>query len=145
VGNRPDAEDLTAQVFVRAVEQLDTTREPGQIAAWLYRVAQNAIADYWRAFYRLPLVGVDHVAPGWEPADEGSRRQAPPDERASVRVNALLGSLPDRYRRVLELRFLQRMSVAETAHAMGITNGNAKVLQYRALRKAALLGDGPDG
>lgn len=145
VGNRPDAEDLTAQVFVRAVEQLDTTREPGQIAAWLYRVAQNAIADYWRAFYRLPVVGVDHVAPGWEPADEGSQRQAPLDERASVRVNTLLGSLPDRYRRVLELRFLQRMSVAETAHAMGISNGNAKVLQYRALRKAALLGDGPDG
>ena len=69
VGNHPDAEDLTAQVFVRAVEQLDTTREPGQIAAWLYRVAHNATADYWRAFYRLPLVGTDHVAPGWEPAD----------------------------------------------------------------------------
>ena len=146
VGNRPDAEDLTAQVFVRAVEQLDTAREPGQIAAWLYRVAQNAIADYWRAFYRLPVIGVDHVAPGWEPADDGAQRTALPDERASLRVQALLGSLPDRYRRVLELRFLQRMSVAETARAMGITNGNAKVLQYRALRKAALLGgDGGDG
>ena len=48
VGNHPDAEDLTAQVFVRAVEQLDTSREPGQIAAWLYRVAHNATADYWR-------------------------------------------------------------------------------------------------
>ena len=145
VGNRPDAEDLTAQVFVRAVEQLDTAREPGQIAAWLYRVAQNAIADYWRAFYRLPVVGVDHVAPGWEPADDGAQRAAAPDESASLRVQALLGRLPDRYRRVLELRFLQRMSVAETAHAMGITSGNAKVLQYRALRKAALIGDATDG
>jgi RNA polymerase sigma-70 factor (ECF subfamily) len=145
VGNRPDAEDLTAQVFVRAVEQLDTTRQPGQIAAWLYRVAQNAIADYWRAFYRLPVIGVDHVAPGWEPADDGNHREPVPDDRASRRVEALLGSLPDRYRRVLELRFLQRLSVAETAIAMGISSGNAKVLQYRALRKAALLGDGPDG
>ena len=54
VGNRPDAEDLTAQVFMRAVEQLDTTRDRGQIVSWLYRVSQNAIADYWRAFYRLP-------------------------------------------------------------------------------------------
>ena len=145
VGNRPDAEDLTAQVFVRAVEQLDTTRQPGQIAAWLYRVAQNAIADYWRAFYRLPLIGVDHVAPGWEPADDGARPEPVRDDRASVRVEALLRSLPDRYRRVLELRFLQRLSVAETAHAMGISSGNAKVLQYRALRKAALIGDGTDG
>src|SRR5688500_6540484 len=89
VGNQPDAEDLTAQVFVRAIEQLDTTREPGQVAAWLYRVAHNATADYWRAFYRLPLVGVDHVAPGWEPVDESGRAPVEPDERAAVRAQAL--------------------------------------------------------
>jgi len=145
VGNRPDAEDLTAQVFVRAVEQLDTGREPGQIAAWLYRVAHNATADYWRAFYRLPLVGVDHVAPGWEPADGTGRPVEEPDERAGARVQALLHRLPDHYRRVLELRFLERMSVAETATAMGISSGNARVLQYRALRRAALLGEPTDG
>jgi len=145
VGNHPDAEDLTAQVFVRAVEQLDTEREPGQIAAWLYRVAHNATADYWRAFYRLPVIGVDHVAPGWEPADD-NRQPVEPDDRAAARAQALLRRLPDKYRRVLELRFLERMSVAETARAMGITNGNARVLQYRALRRAALLGDPlPDG
>jgi RNA polymerase sigma-70 factor, ECF subfamily len=145
VGNQPDAEDLTAQVFVRAIEQLDTGREPGQIAAWLYRVAQNATADYWRSFYRLPLVGVDRVAPGWEPADPGGRPVADPDDRAMLRVRALLGRLPANYRRVLELRFLERLSVAETARAMNISNGNARVLQYRALRRAALLGDSTDG
>lgn len=145
VGNHPDAEDLTAQVFVRAVEQLDTTRQPGQIAAWLYRVAHNATADYWRAFYRLPLVGVDQVAPGWEPVDEGGKPQVEPDERAGIRVQALLRRLPDHYRRVLELRFLERLSVAETAAAMGISSGNARVLQYRALRRAALLEEGADG
>ncbi len=145
VGNHPDAEDLTAQVFVRAVEQLDTEREPGQIAAWLYRVAQNATADYWRAFYRLPVIGADHVAPGWEPVDEGERPRAEPDDHAAIRVQALLRRLPDQYRRVLELRFLERLSVAETASRMGITNGNARVLQYRALRRAALLGEPTDG
>jgi RNA polymerase sigma-70 factor, ECF subfamily len=144
VGNHPDAEDLTAQVFVRAVEQLDTERQPGQIAAWLYRVAHNATADYWRAFYRLPIIGVDHVAPGWEPADD-NRQPVDPDDRAAARVQALLRRLPSQYRRVLELRFLERMSVAETARAMGITNGNARVLQYRALRRAALLGEPTDG
>ena len=144
VGNHPDAEDLTAQVFVRAVEQLDTEREPGQIAAWLYRVAHNATADYWRAFYRLPIIGVDHVAPGWEPVDD-NRQPVEPDDRAAARVQALLRRLPSQYRRVLELRFLERLSVAETAHTMGITNGNARVLQYRALRRAALLGDPTDG
>jgi RNA polymerase sigma-70 factor (ECF subfamily) len=149
VGNQPDAEDLTAQVFVRAVEQLDTGRAPGQIAAWLYRVAHNATADYWRAFYRLPVIGAEQVAPGWEPVDEASpaRLEADADgeARARARVEALLRRLPDQYRRVLELRFLERRSVAETARALGVTSGNARVLQYRALRRAALLGEPVDG
>jgi RNA polymerase sigma-70 factor (ECF subfamily) len=151
VGNHPDAEDLTAQVFVRAVEQLDTSRDRSQIAAWLYRVAHNAIADHWRAFYRLPLIGADHVAPGWEPADPSpvpsaeAADDAATQDRAHDRVRSLLDRLPEPYRRVLELRFLQRLSVAETARAMGITDGNARVLQYRALRRAALLGEGADG
>jgi len=53
--------------------------------------------------------------------------------------------LPDRYRRVLELRFLERLSVADTARTMGISSGNARVLQYRALRRAALMEEGADG
>jgi RNA polymerase sigma-70 factor, ECF subfamily len=155
VGNRPDAEDLTAQVFMRAVEQLDTTRAAGQITSWLYRVSQNAVADYWRAFYRLPVVGADQVGPGWEPIDsepmatatggEASASVTAADERTHLRVESLLRRLPTNYRRVLELRFIQRLSVAETAERMGITHGNAKVLQYRALRKAAILGEAGDG
>jgi RNA polymerase sigma-70 factor (ECF subfamily) len=93
----------------------------------------------------LPLVGTEQVAPGWEPVDESGRPQPEPDDRAGVRVQALLRRLPDHYRRVLELRFLERKTVAETASAMGITNGNARVLQYRALRRAALLGEPIDG
>jgi len=154
VGNAPDAEDLTAQVFMRAVEQLDTTRQTGQIVSWLYRVSQNAIADYWRAFYRLPVIGTDQVGAGWEPVDTTEpmaassapeRSGADGDERARKRVDALLRRLPANYRRVLELRFIQRLSVAETADRMGITRSNAKVLQYRALRKAALVGEAADG
>ncbi|MGH2358553.1 MAG: RNA polymerase sigma factor, partial [Candidatus Limnocylindria bacterium] len=94
VGNRPDAEDLTAQVFVRAVEQLDIGRDRGQITAWLYRVAQNAIADYWRAFYRLPVVGADRLAPGWEPSDDGEAPRGAVDETAPARVEAVLRRLP---------------------------------------------------
>lgn len=149
VGNRPDAEDLTAQVFTRAIEQLDVDRPAPQIAAWLYRVAQNAVADYWRAFYRLPQVGVEQVASTWEPAAPHASPAAEATteleaDSAAAAVGRLLKRLPEQYARVLELRFLQRLSVAETAEQLGISHGNAKVLQYRALRKAALLGE-PNG
>ena len=141
VGNRPDAEDLTAQVFMRALEQLEMDRSAAEISAWLYRVAQNAVADYWRAFYRLPQVDLEGVADAWAPMPASHRAPAPADDdRAVIAVKALLKRLPEQYARVLELRFLERLTVAETADRLGVTRGNAKVLQHRALRRAALLG-----
>jgi RNA polymerase sigma-70 factor, ECF subfamily len=142
VGNRPDTEDLTAQVFTRAIEHLDLEREDAQITGWLYRVSANLVADYWRAFYRLRVVDGERLAPDWEPVDKPADAPADGDGASVARVRRLLERLPANYRRVLELRFLQRLSVAETAERMGISRGNAKVLQYRALRRAALLGDG---
>jgi DNA-directed RNA polymerase specialized sigma24 family protein len=52
-------------------------------------------------------------------------------------VRRLLAALPERYGKILELRFLQAASIREAAAHLGVTVGNAKVLQYRALRAAA--------
>jgi RNA polymerase sigma-70 factor (ECF subfamily) len=78
-----------------------------------------------------------------EPLDDerlagGSREESKPDDNAQ-RAHAVLSRLPERYRRVLELRFLSGMSLKETARELGVSLGNAKVLQLRALRKAAEL------
>jgi RNA polymerase sigma-70 factor (ECF subfamily) len=56
---------------------------------------------------------------------------------APDKVRRLLQRLPDNYRRILELRFLQASSVREAASQMGVSVANAKVLQHRALRMAA--------
>jgi RNA polymerase sigma factor (sigma-70 family) len=60
---------------------------------------------------------------------------------APDKVRRLLQRLPDNYRRILELRFLQAFSVREAAGQMGVSVANAKVLQYRALRMAAQSGE----
>ena len=60
---------------------------------------------------------------------------------APDKVRLLLQRLPDNYRRILELRFLQAFSVREAASQMGVSVANAKVLQYRALRMAAQSGE----
>jgi RNA polymerase sigma-70 factor (ECF subfamily) len=60
---------------------------------------------------------------------------------APDKVRRLLQRLPDNYRRILELRFLQAFSVREAAAQMGVSVANAKVLQYRALRIAAQSGE----
>ena len=63
--------------------------------------------------------------------------ETPRPPLADDEVRSLLERLPDNYRRILELRFLQAFSVREAAGQMGVSVANAKVLQYRALRMAA--------
>src|SRR5690349_17699229 len=48
VGNREEAEDLTSQVFIKAIRTYDHTRSPETLQSWLFQVARTTIADHWR-------------------------------------------------------------------------------------------------
>jgi RNA polymerase sigma-70 factor (ECF subfamily) len=71
-----------------------------------------------------------------EPVDRSSG-----DTGAVAHAEAILAELPERYRRILQLRFLGGSSLKEAAAELGVTVGNAKVLQHRALRQAAMVAD----
>lgn len=136
VGNREEAEDLTSQVFVKALRGLDAGRDAQSMQSWLFQVARTTIADHWRQFYRLRADSLDDLlATGWEAPAQAEQPDEPPDERAQ----RLLDQLPERYREVLTYRFLLNYSIKETAEKMRLTEANVKVLQFRALRKAAQL------
>lgn len=136
VGSREAAEDLTSDVFVKALAHLDPERSEASIVAWLYRVAHNAANDYWRAAQRAPVIALDE-ARAWRgpcpPADLSRQAQT------AARAAALLAQLPNNYRTVLTHRLLEGLSVAETASAMGTSEANVKVMQHRALKRAAEL------
>jgi RNA polymerase sigma factor (sigma-70 family) len=136
VGNREAAEDLTSEVFTRALAHLDPTREERSIVAWLYRVARNAVADYWRADPRARVIGLQEarLARHAPPALDGAHQ-----DQAAARASALLARLPEHYRAVLTHRLLEGLSVADTARCMGLSEANVKVLQHRALKRAAAL------
>lgn len=140
VGNREDAEDLTSEVFLKATRQLDSARAEASIAQWLFTVARTVLADHWRRYYRSgATLQLDDVRAGELPEAPA----APPLSDASASLVAeVLGGLPERYRTVLELRFLRGYSVQETALEMGVTPENVKVIQHRALAKAAKVGEG---
>ncbi len=136
VGNRETAEDLTAEVFARAVQGLDTARAPHAIGAWLYAAARTSIVDHWRAqaggTVDIALLEEMIAAPtttgdATTPTGASSERQ----------VAAILSGLDERDQTVLRLRFLEGYSVTEAARALGVSEGNLKVLQHRALKKAA--------
>ncbi len=135
VGNRDDAEDITSQVFIKAYKSLDGFAGRGPLENWLFQIARMAVADFWRQRYKLEEVP---FASGWDVASQDGA-QAFDDGIRAERVKQLLEQLPVNYRQVLELRFLQRCSTVEAARRIGVSEDNARVLQFRALRRAAEL------
>jgi RNA polymerase sigma-70 factor, ECF subfamily len=145
VGNREDAEDVTSQVFIKAAHSLDVTQTQQSQLAWLYQVARTTITDHWRNYYRGVTTSLDEMeesAPlhlAAEPMLVGAAEDEDIDP-AIEKVRSVLLLLPENYRRVLELRFLQGCSLRETAATMQITEANAKVIQHRAIQKALKVG-----
>jgi RNA polymerase sigma factor (sigma-70 family) len=134
VGNRPDAEDLTAEVFRTALRPLRLGSSKGEVRAYLLTTAQTVLASHWRRNLGLSVTSID---PESDSAYLAEPSGSDPPSNAPHRVNRLLGALPDRYRRILELRFLEACSIREAAQSMDVSVSNAKVLQHRALRMAA--------
>lgn len=131
VGNRPDAEDLTTEVFLAALGPLRTTASVGEVRAYLLATARTILASHWRRTLGHPVTTLDAETV------EDVLAAAPGNERAAARAQEILAGLPDRYRHILTLRFLEACSIREAAARMGISVANAKVLQHRALRQAA--------
>ena len=138
VGNREEAEDMTSQIFMKAVRDVDAKRGPHSMQKWLFQVARTTIADYWRAYYRASISSLEELLDaGWE--GPFSEEAVVPSEAPNERVQRILQALPPQYREVLTCRFLLNLTIKETASQLGLTEANVKVLQFRALKRAADL------
>jgi RNA polymerase sigma factor (sigma-70 family) len=138
VGNRADAEDLTAEVFLAALRPLRVSATVGEVRAYLTVTARTVLAAHWRRTLGREITTI-HEQP--EPI-ANTTPVADSDESAmAARAAKVLDELPEQYRQILRLRFLEGYSVREAAAALGVSVGNAKVLQHRALRRAAQLDD----
>ena len=133
VGNRADAEDLTAEVFLAALRPLRLTASVGEIRGYLRATARTVLAAHWRETLGREITSIDDI-------------EQPPEREEAIstapqRVADVLERLPDNYRRILELRFLQGRSIKESAAELRVSIANAKVLQHRALRLAAQVNE----
>jgi len=146
VGNRPDAEDLTAEVFMTALRPLRVSASVGEVRAYLVATARTVLAAHWRRTLGVAVTTLDEetaaamaavagASGGWD--GSGSDLLA---LNAPARAEEILAALPERYAQILRLRFLEACTLREAADELGITVNNAKVLQHRALRQAARVG-----
>jgi RNA polymerase sigma-70 factor (ECF subfamily) len=117
---RADAEDLTAEVFQQALAKLSGFEWRGvPFAAWLYRIAANAIADRWKRAAREQ---------GSPIADD------PPDPHSGANPEEIERTA-QLFRLVIEMRFAEEKSIREIAKALKRTAGAVKQLQFRGIQK----------
>jgi RNA polymerase sigma-70 factor (ECF subfamily) len=137
VGNRPLAEDLTSDTFLRALKRIGSFTWQGRdLGAWLVTIARNLVADHFKSGrYRLEVTTGDVLdADREDRGPEGSPESAVVDHITNVTLLTAVKQLNPEQQECIVLRFLQGFSVAETAQTMGKNEGAIKALQYRAVR-----------
>jgi len=132
VHDRSTAEDLTSEVFHKALANLSTYEWRGTpFVAWLIRIASNAIADQYKRANREQR-GDDNAL------DPSAEANSTPKEMESVERHAflfrLVEKLPEVQRRVVCERFIEERSIKEIAQRLSKTEGAVKQLQFRALQ-----------
>jgi RNA polymerase sigma-70 factor (ECF subfamily) len=132
VADRASAEDLTSEVFKKALEKLPRFSWRGKpFAAWLLRIAANMVADRFRHANRATELS--------EVEDAGASVQIGLEEvERQVRLFRLVDQLPADQCRVVRLRFAEEKSIREIAQELGRTEGAVKQLQFRALQTLRL-------
>lgn len=136
VGSTQLAEDLTSETFLRALRSLHSFTWQGKdFGAWLTTIARNLVADHYKARRTRSEIVTDDI-PERASVDIG------PEEGllASVSQTHLLNAvnaLPPEQRDCLLMRFVQELSIAETALALDRSEGAVKQLQLRAVRRLA--------
>lgn len=124
------AEDLAAEVFLKALESIDSYTFRGlPLNVWLFRIARNLVADYFR---RGPWPVEVPLEEGMLPLEEGAEDvfEREITQRQLVRA---LSNLTDDQQDVVILRLVDEFSVADAAQVLGKSEGAIKSLQRRAL------------
>ncbi|HEY3686736.1 MAG TPA: ECF subfamily RNA polymerase sigma factor, BldN family [Streptosporangiaceae bacterium] len=138
VGGQALAEDLTSETFLRALRRVRSFTWQGKdFGAWLVTIARNLVADHFKSGrYRLEITTAELLGP--EPVEQGPEGivLAQLTNRALLEAVRRLG--PEQQECIV-LRFLQDLSVSETAKIMDKNDGAIKALQYRAVRSLARL------
>lgn len=141
--NEQDAEDVTQQTFLSALENLAGFREEARFSTWLLRIATHAALKVLRKRRGLDVVSLDDttdLAPDTDhiphPEYIAYWRESPErlvQNRETLRlIEEALAELDEKHRLVFLLRDVQGLSVRETAEVLGITEVNVKVRLLRA-------------
>lgn len=129
VSDREIAEDLTSQTFVTILESMHNLRDADRFAPWLFRIARNKAADFFRKNKRERLIDDDWV---WEAVSAKAQTHSVSAEEL-IAVRQLLARLSDQERELLSLRFLADLRYREIGRVLGKSESTIKKTIYRVI------------
>jgi RNA polymerase sigma-70 factor (ECF subfamily) len=132
VGDRQTSEDVTSQVFLTALAKINGFRGHGPFAAWLFRIAANAVRSEHRR--RRPVMDVAALLASLPAAGPGPAEVTLARERRA-RLHAAVASLRRDEQHLLALRYGAGMSFDEVADSLGIAPGTARVRMHRVVEQ----------
>ncbi|MCH8226380.1 MAG: sigma-70 family RNA polymerase sigma factor [Chloroflexi bacterium] len=131
LGQPADAEDVTAEVFIRAMKALPSYKPRGTpLMAWLYRIAHNQAVNWGKTRSRRRENSLEDLAV--RSSDDPEREAL--DRASFAEAEREMEQLTPLQRQVLSLRFAGELSIAETGKIMKRSQGAVKFLQYSALQ-----------
>jgi RNA polymerase sigma-70 factor (ECF subfamily) len=143
VRDRATAEDVTSEVFHKALANLASYEWRGvPFAAWLLRIAANAIADQFKRAAREFTAPDDPLEPAGNPELQATELRA---IEYRAQLFRLVGQLPEVQRQVVYERFVEQRSIKEIAQRLGKTSGAIKQLQLRAVQNLRAQMEGGHG
>jgi RNA polymerase sigma-70 factor (ECF subfamily) len=130
----PLAEDLTSEVFEKALDKLDSYRpEKSSLSTWLFTIARNTVIDHYRRSERKKAVPLEDIAEmkGTRPSPEQEYERREEQERLKV----CLAALSAKEQEIVSLKFGSELNNRQIADMLGLSESNVGTILYRSIRR----------
>lgn len=135
INNQTIAKELTNQTFNKALTKLHLFDASMDFKTWLFSIAQNTCIDYWRKYANSQNISyIDAIDTELSPSPE----EMYISNQSLEKILKLIQSLDEKYRRVIELKFMEDNSIKEIAEKLDLSESNVKI---RILRAKKILSD----
>jgi len=131
LGDRTAAENIAGDVFLKALEKLDSYQERGiPMQAWLFKIAHNLVIDFRRKEFKKEIVPIDSV----QMPDNTDIQEMAETNFERERVSKALDQLTEEQRQVIELRFFGGLTSEEAGKVLNKKSGAVRQMQSSALK-----------
>lgn len=140
VSNRQEAEDITADLFLKAWKYLtaDDTKEVGSFSGLIYDMARNATVDWYRKNAQSHVCALDDIV---HMSDGSDLAQTTADSFDSQKLIKQIKTMKHEYQEVLILKYVEELSLAEIATLLGRSQVSVRVTLHRATKKLKELSE----